>query len=214
VIAQSERELLAQALAGLRDPLARIALALSSSVRAASEEDRVRRAESLSEALADADARIEEMLRALRGRRSSDASTARASAADTGCGDARPAFRAACERARSAALARRIELSIRVPAVAVPCAEGRVARAAVRLLRVACAWAGELGRIELALARCVDGVAVECLARRSALAGDGAQLRELLTRFALAEDARLEGVDSLESDALALCLELPDAPPC
>jgi hypothetical protein len=194
-----DRERIAEAVRALRDPLARIALAVSATQRAVSREAREQRAESVSAALADADARIEELLRALGATASAPAATH---------DDCRESFASVCERARPAALARGLELRRRLPNEAIPGDAAQVARAALRLLRVAFAWTGERGSVELSLESASPAAALVCVATPPGASARTGQLSELLERFALAEGVRVRGLESLASRELSLALEL------
>jgi hypothetical protein len=198
-----DREQIAAAISGLRDPLARIALAVSSPARAASAEAREQRAESVSAALADVDARIDELLRVLRAETQVPAH-----------GDCRASFASACERARPAAFARGLALRERAPSESVPGDSAQVARATLRLLRVACAWTGAHGCVELALERSALGLTLRCLAAPPGAAPRTSKLGELLSRFALAEGARVHGLESLAGRELKLALELQAPAAC
>ncbi len=195
------RALLREALLALRDPLSRIAMAASGAPRFVSPEEGARHAELVQQALADADARIEEIAAAL---------AAEPPKPTEPSSDCRADFALACRRAAVAARARGVALEVLAPSEAIAGDAGSVRRAALRMLRAACDWAGAEGRVRIELSRAGDAPALCCSGARSAAAPTrSAPLRELLTRFALAEGVRVEGLDSLASDALALALTLP-----
>jgi signal transduction histidine kinase len=194
---------LLEALLALRDPLSRIALATTSARRMPLAEEAQRLAEIVQCALADADWRIEELARALAGSRP---------AALEPTEDCRSAFADVCRRAAVAARARGIALDAIVPAEPVAGDAAQVRRAALRLLRVTHAWADAGGRVQLVLSRSDAGPMLAAVGRREGTPTRAAQLRDLLTRYALADDAKLGGAETLDGDALALTLALGEEP--
>jgi signal transduction histidine kinase len=198
-----DRALLRSALLGLRDPLSRIALAASGAPRCASPEEGVRHLELIQQALAEIDARIDEIASAL---------AQKGAAPLEPSADCRTAFALACRRASVAARARGVELEVVAPEEPIAGDASGVRRAALRILRAACDWAGDQGRVRIELTHGGEAPGLRCSgARAGAAVARSAALRDLLTRFALAEGARVEGLDSFASDALALELALPSA---
>ncbi len=196
-----QRELLRQGLLAVRDPLARIALAAGELDGVLATGERARHAESVRSALAEADARLGELARALgtpaRGSREASA-------------DCRAVFLAVCERAQVAAGARGVRLASEVSRDAVPGDAGAVRRATLRALRVAAEWAGASGALRIALSGSANAVRIECTGERLGAAPRGERARDLLVRFALAENVRLAGVASLAGEHLALELSLAE----
>jgi hypothetical protein len=199
----SDPLLLVDALLALRDPLSRIALATSGGARSGSPEE-VRNSEVVSSALADADARIDELVRAL---------APRGPARIAASADCRAAFADACARAAVAAEARGIALEVAAAPEPIPGDERLVRRAALRLLRVACEWVGVSGSLCVTLSRSSDAVRIACRGSGAAPPARGARLRDLLVRFALAEGVRLSGLASLDTAGLTLQLDLPAREP-
>jgi len=182
-------------LLGLRDPLARIELAL-------------RRLEAdggavgpgavweIRSAVGDADARLEAALRALRG----------ALEGGERLEDCRAALVQLAQRVRGVLAARGCALRVDPVPEPVTGEPTRVRRGALCLLRAASAWAGAGGVIRISLAQRLDRYGLHLLAtpgeRSTSLA------TEPLARFALAVGAEL-GVEQADAGGLRLALWLP-----
>lgn len=195
----SDPALIREALLGLRDPLSRIALAVSAPAADASQEGVRRRTESVLGALADADARIDELARALAPPAAREASRAE-------CG---AVFVETCRRAAVAAAARGVALLVAEPEQRALGDPQAVRAAALRLLRVGCEWAGAAGSLQIALGARGEALVVALTGADGQPAGRGPALRDLVIRFALGARARVHGLATLESPQLTLRLELP-----
>jgi signal transduction histidine kinase len=183
-------------LLGLRDPLARIELALARTEPALAGDDEG--AGAIRAAVAEADARLEDALRLLRG--GADG------AAD---GDCREALRELADRLRAPLAARGVALTLAEAPGPVPGDPVRLRRALLGLLRSAADWAGADGSVRVGVAQEPECTGLHALVR----AGRGPARDfsgDALVRFAMGAG----GVFSAEpagEGALALSLWLPEA---
>lgn len=170
----SERDArLLRMLVGLRDPLSRIELALERGSLASGPGPL---ALEIRAALGEADGRLEEALRVLRG--------------DSGGGersaDCRAALRELAERLRAPLAARGLGFELSAPGAPVPGDPALLRRALLCLLRTAAGWAGAEGSIHVRLAVEPSRYGLHALVSAPPAASGEGFASEALERFALA----------------------------
>jgi hypothetical protein len=187
-----------KALLALRDPLARIALALQELDSARPRELRDRAA-AIRDALGDVEGRLGEIERSLLTRERS------AQEPNRDCRSALPEIRA---RASAAIAARSATLRLALGEQRVPGDLAAVRRTATRLLRAACMSVRDGGEIALSLEHTAAGARFGLFVQ-PALLSQSAAVDELLERFALAEGAELEREPDRAGECLRVQLRLP-----
>jgi signal transduction histidine kinase len=199
-------------LVGLRDPLSRIELALERGSLASGPGPL---ALEIRAALGEADGRLEEALRVLRG--------------DSGAGersaDCRAAVRELAERLRAPLAARGLGFELSAPGTPVPGDPALLRRALLCLLRTAAGWAGAGGSIHVRLAVESSRYGLHALVSAPPAASGEGFASEALERFALAaggmfaadpavaraaDPAAARAADPAAPSALSLALWLPE----